>query len=119
MQNGFRDLFGSLQSYSISLLDGEQMVLITDDEMRPPPHDLRFHVDFKVDGITEEKHLGIQPAGKWRFVFTPRHIPQIVRAQEILGADFGPDAPDKWLIEPDNRNENASAQIEVFAVDHA
>jgi len=119
MQDGFRDLLDAPQSNAIALLDGQWMVRIGDGELRPPSDCLRLYTYFKINSVTKEKELRVEPAGKWRFVLAPGHIPEIICPDKVFWADLGPYTPDEWLIQTDDGHENSSAQVKIPAVNHA
>src|SRR5579862_7770784 len=87
--------------------------------MRPLTYGLCMHAHFKIDGVAEDRYLGVEPAWKGWFVLAARRLPQIVSANKVLGADLRPHAPDEWFIKPDDGNKNPSAQVKIFAVDDA
>jgi hypothetical protein len=67
-------------------------------EMRTPPNDLRPYVYLEIHRRAKRREIGVEPTRERRIQFTPLPVPEFMGANEVPGADFGPDTPDKWLL---------------------
>jgi hypothetical protein len=115
----FRDLLETLEGYAFALLASEGMVGVFDEEVRAATDGLGLDVELEVDGGAEDGDFGVEIGGEGWLVFAARSVPELVGAQEVFGADLGPDTPDEGLFEPVDGNGDAAADIEVAVVDDA
>lgn len=119
MEDLFRDLLETLEGYAFALLASEGMVGVFDEEVRAATDGLGLDVELEVDGGAEDGDFGVEIGGEGWLVFAARSVPELVGAQEVFGADLGPDTPDEGLFEPVDGNGDAAADVEVAVVDDA